>query len=80
VTARILRILVALDIFVFALLTLGGAKRNESISAAAWSLYLDDKWQGNLFVPIIDFLFRPFQKDHCLNAWLVEQKQLRGEA
>jgi len=79
-TARILRILVALDLFVFAVLTLGDARRNETISSAAWSLYLDGKWQGKLFVPIIDFLFRPFQKDHCLNAWLIEQKQFRGEA
>jgi len=76
--ARILRILVALDIFVFALLTLGDAKRNETISSAAWSLELDGKWQGKLFRPIIDFLFRPFQKDHCLEAWLIEQA--RGAA
>jgi len=76
--ARSLRILVALDIFVFALLTLGDAKRNETISSAAWSLELDGKWQGKLFRPIIDFLFRPFQRDHCLNAWLIEQA--RGAA
>jgi len=73
-TTRILRILVAFDIFVFALLTLGGAKRNETISAAAWSLRLDGKLQGRIFVPIIDLIFRPLQKDHCLNAWLVEQR------
>jgi len=78
--SRILRILIALDIFVFAILTLGDARRNETISSAAWSLEMDSKWQGKLFRPIIDFLFRPFQRDHCLNAWLVEQKQLRGEA
>jgi len=77
-TARILRILVALDIFVFALLTLGVAKRNETISSAAWSLELDGKWQGKLFRPIIDWLFSPLQKDHCLNAWLTEQS--RGAA
>jgi len=72
--ARILRILVALDIFVFAVLTLGDARRNETISAAAWSLELDGKWQGKFFRPVIDFLFRPLQEDHCLNAWLIEQK------
>jgi len=73
---RILRILISLDIFVFALLTLGGAKRNETISSAAWDLALDDKWQGKLFVPIIDFLFSPFQKNHCLEAWLLEGRGL----
>jgi len=76
--ARILRILIALDILLFAFATLGKAKRNETISAAAWSLEMDGKWQGKLFRPIIDFLFRPFQKDHCLNAWLIEQA--RGAA
>jgi len=69
---RILHILIALDVFIFALLTLGGSKRNETISAAAWSLEMDDKWQGKFFRPIIDFLFKPFQKDHCLKCWLEE--------
>lgn len=41
---RLLRILIALDVFVFALLTVGGSKRNETISAAAWSLEIDGKW------------------------------------
>jgi len=71
---RILRILIAVDILAFALLTLGGAKRDETISSAAWSLELDGKWQGKFFRPIIDWLFSPLQKDHCLNAWLVEQR------
>lgn len=67
---RLLRILVALDIFVFALLTLGGARPGETISAASWSLYCDGKWQGKLLVPVIDFLFRPWMADHCRKAWL----------
>jgi len=74
-TSRILRILIALDIFVFALLTLGGAKRNETISAAAYSLELDGKWQGKFFRPIIDWLFSPLQKRHCFEAWLIENTQ-----
>jgi len=72
--SRILRILIALDIFVFALLTLGGSKRNETISAAAWSLEMDGKWQGKLFRPIIDWLFSRLQKNHCLECWLEEKK------
>jgi len=72
--ARILRILVALDILAFALLTLGGAKRNETISAAAWSLELDGKWQGKFFRPVIDFLFSALQYDHCHKAWLIEHR------
>lgn len=70
---RLLRILVALDIFVFALLTLGGARRNETISAAAWELEGNGKWQGVVFRPLIDWLFSPVQKDHCFNAWRSER-------
>jgi len=70
---RILRILVALDVFVFALVTLGGAKRNETISSAAWDLELDKKWQGRLFRPAIDWMFSPLQKNHCFNAWRKER-------
>lgn len=67
--ARILRILIALDIFIFALVTLGDARRNETISAAAWSLELDDKWQGRFFRPVIDWLISPFEKQHCYKSW-----------
>lgn len=72
---RLLRILIALDIFVFALLTVGGSKRNETISAAAWSLELDRKWQGRVFRPAIDWAFARLERDHCLQSWLAEQIQ-----
>lgn len=71
---RLLRILIAFDIFVFALLTLGGSKRNETISAAAWSLELDGKWQGRVFRPLIDWLFTCLERDHCQQSWLTELK------
>lgn len=71
---RLLRILIALDIFVFALLTLGGAKRNETISSAAWSLELDGKWQGRVSRPLIDWLFTWLERDHCQQSWVTESK------
>ena len=70
---RLLRILIALDIFAFALLTLGGAKRNETISAACWSLEQDGKLAGRIFRPLIDGLFYFIEKDHCCEAWLIEK-------
>ena len=70
---RILRILIALDIFVFALLTLGDARRNETISAAAWSLEQDGKLLGRIFRPLIDALFF-FDPSHCAVSFLDEQK------
>jgi hypothetical protein len=69
---RILRIIVALDIFLFALLTLGDARRNETISAAAWDLECDGKWQGKLFRPLIDWLMTPIERDHCRLSWITE--------
>lgn len=70
---RLFTILIAFDVFIFALITLGGAKRNETISAACWELDRDGKWHGKLLRPVIDFLFRPLGKDHCLEAWKIEQ-------
>lgn len=69
---RLLRILIALDIFVFALLTLGGSKRNETFSSAAYSTELDGKWQGRVFRPLIDWLFALVERDHCRQSWLSE--------
>lgn len=64
----LLRVLVALDILVMALLN---GKRNETLSAAAWSL----EQSGHLFGfwrPVIDFLFYPFEQNHCEKQWLIE--------
>jgi hypothetical protein len=72
---RLLRIIIALDIFIFAVATLGGAKRNETISSAAWSLEVDRKWQGLLFRPLIDWLLIWLEPDHCYQSWLAEQIQ-----
>lgn len=71
--SRLIRLLTALDIFIFALVTFGGAKRNETISAASWSLEFDGKWQGRVARPVIDWLFSSLEKDHCQWSWLAEQ-------
>jgi len=73
---RLLRILIAFDILAFALLTLGNCKRNETISSAVWSLYLDGKIQGKIFKPLIDFIFSPIEKDHCYQSWKIESNRL----
>lgn len=72
---RILRILIAIDILAFAIITLGGSKRNETISAAAWVLEADDKWQGRVFRPVIDFILRPIEANHCYVSWLAERNK-----
>lgn len=68
---RILNILIAVDLLAFQLITLGSAKRNETISAAAWNLEMDGKIQGVIFRPLIDALFYPMEKNHCYESWLV---------
>lgn len=65
----ILKFLIWLDVLVFQIITLGDAKPGETISAAAYSLQLDGKWQGKLFVPLIDALFVLWQNDHCRKAY-----------
>jgi hypothetical protein len=62
---RLLIILVALDVFIFALITMGNCKRNETISSAAYSLEQSGKWQGRLFRPLIDWLMSFQEADHC---------------
>lgn len=44
-------------------------RMGETISAAAWALEADSKWQGKLLRPAIDFIFWPVQKNHCAQAW-----------
>lgn len=63
------RFLLWLDIEILRIGTRGKSRPGETISAASWSLYLDQKWQGRVFVPLIDLLFRPLQKDHCRQAY-----------
>lgn len=70
---RILTLLIALDVFLFACLCMGRVQRNETASAAAWSLERDGKWQGRFFRPLIDGLFAPLSANHCANAWRNEQ-------
>jgi hypothetical protein len=68
VKQRTLNIMIALDIFLFAVLCLGNVKRRETASAAAWSLELAGKWQGRVFRPAIDTLFW-LQPEHCLKSY-----------
>jgi len=72
---RLLTVLIALDVFAFACLTLGNCKRNETISSAAWSLEQDGKLLGRIFRPAIDWLFARIERKHCHTAWLIENKQ-----
>ena len=65
----ILNILVSLDITLNAIL---GGKRYETLSASAWLGEQQGKILPRFFRPVIDFLFRPFERDHCRNVYEAE--------
>lgn len=71
---RLLMILTALDALAFALICLGNVRQGEYASSAAWDCLRQAKWQGRVFVPIIDAIFF-FDPDHCLGSWQ-DQKHL----
>lgn len=69
---RLLNILIALDQLVYVLLTLGHGSPDETMSAAAYRLWLRDQIGGRWFKPVIDALFSPLERDHCKHAYRAE--------
>jgi hypothetical protein len=69
---RILNVLIALDQLAWVLLTLGRGLPDETISAALWRMEQQGKIAGRIFRPLVDFLFRLIEKDHCYKSWLSE--------
>lgn len=72
---RLLNILVALDQLVYVLLTLGHGSPDETMSAAAYRLWLRDQIGGRWFKPAIDLLFSPFERDHCKKSYRAEMER-----
>lgn len=72
---RLLNILIAIDQFIYVLLTLGHGSPDETLSAAAYRLWLRDQWGGRYFKPAIDTLFLPIQRDHCKHAYRAEMER-----
>ena len=78
---RLFNIGVALDQLVYVLLTLGAGSPDETLSAAAWRTEQDGKFWGVVMRPVIDLLYRPFERDHCRTAFEseVQRKHLPAE-
>lgn len=72
---RLLNILIALDQLVYVLLTLGHGSPDETLSAAAYRLWLRDQWGGRYFKPLIDLLFLPLERDHCKRSYRAEMER-----
>ena len=65
----ILNLLIALDQLVN---TLIGGYPDETLSASAYLGEQQGKFFPKLFRPVIDFLFLPFEKNHCRQAYMAE--------
>lgn len=70
----VLHVLIALDQLANALL--GGAA-DETLSARAYRTEQQGKVLGRVFRPVIDWLFIPFERDHCRKAYLAEFQKLQ---
>jgi len=75
---RLLNILIAIDQLVYVLITLGKGQPDETLSSAAFRTERDGRILGRIFRPIIDTLFRPFEKNHCRNSYFAEVFRTQG--
>lgn len=69
---RILNILIAIDQFVWVLITLGDGCPDETLSAAAWRMERQGKLFGRVFRPVFDVLFYFLERDHCYRSYKSE--------
>lgn len=73
--ARLLNLMIALDQLAYVLVTLGHGSPDETLSAAAYRLWLRDQWGGRCFRPLIDAFFLPLERDHCRRAYRAEMER-----
>lgn len=74
---RLKNLLIALDQFLWVVLTLGHASPDETISAGSYRMKVQGKTRGKILVFLIDGLFYPLEKDHCFKAYLSEINKLQ---
>jgi hypothetical protein len=74
---RGLNILIALDQFLFCVVTLGGSYPDETASSAAWRMEKQGKFFG-FTRPLIDALFWVLQKEHCKKSYESEMLRLQS--
>lgn len=72
---RLLNLLIAIDQLVYVLLTLGHGSPDETLSAAAYRLWIRRQIGGRYFKPAIDLLFSPVERDHCEKSYRAEMER-----
>ncbi|OXE36894.1 MAG: pseudouridine synthase [Phenylobacterium zucineum] len=70
----ILRVLIALDQLINVVICNG--EPDETMSSVAYRMEQQGRFWG-FMRPVIDLLFRPFQKDHCRLAYESEKLKLQ---
>ena len=74
---RLLHVLIALDQLIYVLITLGNGYPDETLSSAAYRLELRGHFWGRFWRPIIDWLFRPIEQNHCQQAYNAEYRKMQ---
>lgn len=74
---RILNIMIAIDQFLWVVLTLGKGYPDETISAGVWRMEQQGKLAGRILRPIIDAIFWPLERDHCRLSYESELQKLQ---
>lgn len=59
-----------LDSFLLALITLGNCEIGDTLSSKAWQLEQKGRTHGKVFRVVIDWLFALVEPDHCHQAFL----------
>lgn len=70
---RLLNILIALDQFVYVLITLGYGSPDETMSSAAYRMEAKGRIAGRIFRPLFDWMFSRIEKDHCWKSFVSEK-------
>lgn len=73
--SRALNLLIALDQFLFCVITFGKSGPDETASAAAWRGEVLNHPLPKFFRPIIDWLFHFIERDHCYKSYQAEQRR-----
>ena len=71
---RIWNVLISIDQVVYVIVTLGAGNPDETLSSAAYRADKSGKIAGRIFRPIIDFLMKWREDQHCKNAFFAEMR------
>lgn len=70
---RILNLLIAIDQLLWVIITLGSGSPDETISSATYRGWLNEHPVALVAKPLLDFLFLPFESNHCRESYIAEK-------